>query len=86
MSEYHFVKQPDIGLNALLVLEERIRNKSKLCASLRKPLWLAMLNDYWLADAQTYLAASKRIKLTHCFERLFLVSDGGTVTELTVAI
>ena len=45
----------DIGLNARLVLEDRIRTKSKICASLPRPIWLAVLNDYWLADADTDL-------------------------------
>jgi hypothetical protein len=75
----------DIGLNAGLVLEDRIRTKSDICASLRKPIWLALLNDYWLADADTYAIASQKIKLGHCFERIFLVSDSGAVNELTIS-
>lgn len=74
----------DIGLNARLVLEDRIRTKSEICAALPKSLWLAVLNDYWLADADSYAAACRRLKLTHCFERIFLVSDGGKVSELAV--
>lgn len=75
----------DIGLNASLVLEDRIRTKSDICASLRKPIWLALLNEYWLADADTYALASQKIKLGHCFERIFLVSDSGAVNELTIS-
>jgi len=74
----------DIGLNARLVLEDRIRTKSKICNPLPKPIWLAVLNDYWLADAETYAAASRQLKLDHCFERIFLVSDQGVVNELSV--
>ena len=74
----------DIGLNARLVLEDRIRTKSEICASLPKPIWLAVLNDYWLADADSYAVAGQQLKLGHCFERIFLVSDGGTVNELTI--
>jgi hypothetical protein len=74
----------DIGLNARLVLEDRIRTKSETCAPLPKPIWLAVLNDYWLADADTYTVASRQLKLAHCFERIFLVSDKGAVNEIAV--
>lgn len=76
----------DILLNARLVLEERIRTKSKLCEGLAQvgPVWLAVFNDYWLADADTYAAACRQLKMSHCFERLFLVSDNGAVSELVV--
>ena len=75
---------PDIVLNARLVLEDRIRTKTGLCASLKKPVWLAVLNDYWIADADTYAAAAQQLKLDHCFERVFLVSDNGGVSKLAV--
>jgi hypothetical protein len=74
----------DIGLNARLVLEDRIRTKSEICALLPKPIWLAVLNDYWLADADTYAVAGRQLTLSHCFERIFLVSDRGAVDELSV--
>lgn len=76
----------DISLNALLVLEERIRKKHEICVPLAQPLWLAMLNDYWLADARTYQLASQKIELNHCFERLFVISDSGVVSELAVGV
>lgn len=74
----------DIGLNARLVLEDRIRTKNVICALLTKPIWLAVLNDYWLADADTYTVACRQLTLSHCFERIFLVSDRGAVDELSV--
>lgn len=74
----------DIGLNARLVLADRIRTKSEICASLPRPIWLALLNDYWLADADSYAAVCSQLKLAHCFEKLFLVSDDGMVNELVV--
>jgi hypothetical protein len=74
----------DIGLNARLLLEDRIRAKSDICAHLPKPIWLAVLNDYWLADANTYAVAGRQVKLKHCFERIFLVSDRGAVNEIAV--
>jgi hypothetical protein len=74
----------DIGLNARLVLEDRIRSKADICGGLSKPIWLAVLNDYWLADADTYAHAGRQLNLNHCFERIFLVSDQGAVNELTI--
>lgn len=74
----------DILVNARLVLEDRIRTKDFLCAQLTKPIWLALLNDYCLADADTYTLAARQIKMAHCFERIFLVLGNATVTEITV--
>ncbi|WP_281185472.1 hypothetical protein [Trichlorobacter lovleyi] len=74
---------PDIGLNSRLILEDRIRTKSNICEKLQKPIWLALLNDYWLADADSYERAAIELKIAHCFQRLFIVSTTGTVTELT---
>lgn len=74
----------DIGLNARLVLEDRIRTKSDICAQLPKPIWLAVLDDYWIADADSYAEVYGQLRLTHCFERIFLVADNGAVSELTI--
>ena len=74
----------DILANARVVLEDRIRTKSGLCTPLAKPVWLALLNDYWLADADTYALAARQIAGTHCFERIFLVFGNATVTEIAV--
>lgn len=74
----------DIGLNARLILEDRIRTKSDICAPLKKPIWLALFNDYWLADNDTYASAAREIKGDHCFERIFLVSEDAVVSELKV--
>lgn len=74
----------DIGLNARLVLEDRIRTKSAICAFLPKPIWLAVLNDYWIADVESYDTACRQLCIAHCFERILLVSDVGAVNELTV--
>ncbi len=58
--------------------------KSQICALLPKPIWLAMQNDYWLADADSYAVTFRQLKLTHCFERIFLVSANASVSELTL--
>lgn len=74
----------DIGLNASLILADRIRTKTQICARLAKPVWLAMLNRYWLADAETYAVAGRQLELSHCFARIFLVSEVGAVHELEI--
>jgi hypothetical protein len=74
----------DIGFNALLVLTDRIRTKSEICADLPKPVWLALLNDYWLADAVTYANAARQLDDGGCFQRVFIVSDQGSVNELRI--
>lgn len=73
----------DIGLNARLLLEDRITAKNETCAHLPRPLWLALLNDYWLADEDSYAVAYDQLHLEHCFKRIFLVADNGCVSELT---
>lgn len=74
----------DILANARLVLENRIRTKSDRCVSLAKPMWLALLNDYWLADADTYALAARQMATRHCFERIFIVFQNSNVTEIAV--
>jgi hypothetical protein len=72
----------DIGLNAHLLLADRIRKKNDICANLKGPIWLALLNDYWIADATDFSEVARRLRLDHCFERIFLVSRGAAVSEL----
>ena len=74
----------DIGLNALVILADRIRAKEQICArlSLDCPRWLALFNDYWLADADTYLWAYREAQIPHGFERIYMVTDHGQVTAL----
>ena len=74
----------DIGMNARLILEDRIRSKTGICGRLSRPVWLALLNDYWLADANTYAVAGRQLNISHCFERIFLVSHQGAVNELAI--
>jgi hypothetical protein len=71
----------DISLNASLLLVDRIRAKSVTCSALKKPVWLVLINDYWLADTHTYTKAAQELHFDHCFEKIFLISDDA-VTEL----
>jgi len=71
-------------VSARRILEDRIKAKSRDCSGLRKPIWLALLNDYCLADVDSYREAYLQLKLSHCFDRLFIVFDHDVVTELVV--
>ena len=75
----------DVLLNAQLTLDDRIRIKSDRCRGLHKPIWLALLNCYSLADAEVYRIAARQLKIGHCFERIFLVLSSGAIDELLVA-
>jgi hypothetical protein len=75
---------PDILLNATRILEDRIATKTQKCSHLlnRGPIWLALFNDYWLTDADTYRAALSRIKLQHPFQKILLVNGDRSVHTL----
>lgn len=74
----------DILRNARHTLEDRIRVKNSICCRLPtgRQVWLALLNDYWLADADTYRMAMSQVRFPHSFERIFIVSDQARVVEL----
>jgi hypothetical protein len=75
---------PDIQENVAHILEERIAAKSQSCARLREhgPLWLALLNDYWLTDADTYRHALSLMTISHPFQKLLLIGGDGSVEHL----
>ncbi|WP_271611455.1 hypothetical protein [Bradyrhizobium sp. CCBAU 21360] len=77
----------NILVNATQILEDRITTKARKCAHLldRDPVWLALLNDYWLAEPDTYRVALSRLTIQHPFERILLVSGDGSVHLLYVA-
>ncbi len=75
---------PDILANVNQILEDRVSTKALKCVSLRDagPIWLALLNDYWLTDADTYRYALSRLSLEHPFEKILLVNGDGSVSPL----
>jgi hypothetical protein len=75
---------PHILSNARATLEERIATKSNKCSALagEKPVWLALLNDYFLADDETYKQALAQISDPHIFDKIVLISGNGSVTTL----
>jgi hypothetical protein len=75
---------PDILSNVTQILEDRITTKAKKCGAFRSagPIWLALLNDYWLTDADTYRYALSRLSLEHPFEKILLVDVDRSVKPL----
>jgi len=75
---------PDILLNAQVVLGERISVKAAKCGGLtaKGPVWLVLLNDYFLADATTYQQALAILRVRHPFTKILLVSGTGAVVQL----
>jgi hypothetical protein len=74
----------DVLSNAWYLIEERIAVKTEKCAKIRgkNPLWLALFNDYPLADVHIYKDALSQCSLPHPFEKILLVSSDGTVDQL----
>jgi hypothetical protein len=75
---------PHIASNARFILEERIATKTKKCSSLefKGPVWLALFNDYFLADDETYKQAIEEMSCSHVFDKIFLISGSGSVATL----
>ncbi|MBC8391234.1 MAG: hypothetical protein H8E17_01525 [Deltaproteobacteria bacterium] len=64
----------DILANVLYILSERINDKVTKCRDIvHRPLWLALFNDYWLAEPETYELAMKKLSVTHSFNKICLV-------------
>ena len=71
----------DIMVSASQILKDSIERKTDICSRLHfdGQQWLGLLNDYALCDAQGYKVALSKLALNHCFDKIFLVSDAGTV-------
>jgi len=70
--------------NAKYILEDRIIVKKDKCKSItfKGPIWLALINKYWIADAQIYKQAYKQLTIPHQFDNILLVEENGAVTSL----
>lgn len=80
----HQASSANILKNAMYILEDRIKTKAQKCTALNftGPLWLALLNDYSLTEADTYRYALESIAVEHPFEKVLLVSGRGAVDVL----
>ena len=69
---------PDILANVIYMLEDQ------KCTGLKfgGPIWLALRNDYFLTDADTYRHGLKFISVDHPFEQILLISNSGSVDVL----
>lgn len=74
----------DILKNAKYLLHQRIISKEKKCKGINfiGPRWLALVNDYWIADTNIYKQALGELKLSHNFEKIYLVSPGAVISEI----
>lgn len=74
---------PDILANVQCILSERINDKVNKCSNIvHRPLWLALFNDYWLAEPDTYELAMKNLSITHPFDKICLVLGSKEVHTL----
>jgi len=75
---------PNTLSNAEIILAYRIKEKQEKCKKIQHdgPIWLALFNDYWLADHETYAQAIKNISFEHEFKKIFLVLDTGLVHQI----
>lgn len=74
----------DIGENVSYILSSRIRDKE----SKRKDLdgtdeyWLALINEYWIADENSYRASYNSLDIAHGFDKILLINDQQDVHEI----
>lgn len=74
---------PNILGNVLYILSERINDKVNKCKNItHRPLWLALYNDYWLAEPDTYELAMKKLSIKHQFDKICLVLESKEVHTL----
>jgi len=70
----------DIGKNTKRLLRDRILSKTKKCLPISGiDYWLALYNDYWIADIESYRNAYKQIDIQHNFKKIFIVNGHGEV-------
>ena len=71
----------NITQNSLELLEDRLIAKSAKCnlPDSADEYWLALYNDYWIADADSYRHAYESLNIAHPFSRLYLINSGAEV-------
>lgn len=70
--------------NAEVILANRIKEKQEKCKNIQHAgsIWLALFNDYWLADHETYFQAIENISVENDFKKIFLVEGTGQVHQI----
>lgn len=70
----------DISSNVDFILAHRIKDKTRKCTNVtHRPLWLALFNDYCLADQESYRKAMKHYSEDYPFEKIFLIAGNREV-------
>ncbi len=66
---------PHMSSNVEYILYDRIQEKTVKCSQVRhRPLWLALFNDYWLAEPDSYRSAMRQYSEQHPFDRIYVIS------------
>jgi len=70
--------------NAHQILKDRIETKNNKISITKNTneYWLALFNDYWIADMETYKNAYQSMKGSHRFSRIYIVNGGAEVFQL----
>jgi len=74
---------PQLSSNVEYILHQRISEKTKKCDKIiHCPLWLALFNDYWIANSDSYLLAMQKYSELHPFEKILLISGNRKITTI----
>lgn len=70
--------------NAQVTLADRIQEKVIKCKKIKHggSLWLALFNDYWLADHETYSQALNNMDIAHDFQRIYVIMEPCAVHQI----
>ncbi len=73
----------NITSNVEFILSHRIQDKTQKCSKVtHRPLWLALSNDYWLAEVDSYKNAMQKYSERHPFDKILLISEKGEVHSI----
>jgi hypothetical protein len=70
--------------NTMKLLNDRITSKQKKCEvkSYNGEYWLALYNDYWVADIDAYKLAYSKLCIKHDFDKILIVDGYGHVDSI----
>ncbi|MDH3354349.1 MAG: hypothetical protein OEL79_03940 [Chromatiales bacterium] len=66
----------NLGKNTKIMLSERIeiKNKKRNVQPNNSEYWLALFNDYWIANEESYQLAYKNLNIEHNFDKILIVN------------
>jgi hypothetical protein len=67
--------------NTMNLLNDRISSKLKKCKAKAYDgeYWLALYNDYWVADIDSYKLAYSKLNIQHDFDKILIIDSYGQV-------